>query len=387
MNNQSQPQRAFLVFSGSNPRAVMTFLRVLKKLEQRIVIIARSTEDLIFLSSFQNAVFAVRESDHLDWVDVKNCIGKVRSKTGLNEFVICPSSEFLNQFLLKYRDSLESINCFLPLVDESTYKKVSDKSTSVKMVKDHGLDTPREIDLPDQFTGPIVAKPKANIDENWCSRYPIHILNSECFKSFKNKPDLGAYFFQEYVSGDSFYLLAYISLTGDVCFASQKNLAQQADGKSIVLAESTDFHLSETAHKSIEMLKAEHFFGLVMIEFIESNGKYYFIEINPRLWGPMELLTLSNSQLIIKFICDSLGLSFNKEKPQLSDKNSKARYLWLGGFLTNRRAGKVAQWRGVSGFKRFTLIMGSLFSDVYLRMDSWRVFLFELTGLRLTNPR
>ena len=377
-----KPEKAFLIFSGSNPRAVITFLRALRKLEQKIVIIARSSSDMIFLSGFRHSVFAIRECGQLDLADIQRCIIDVQDKTGVNEFVICPSSEYLNLFLLKHRDILEGINCDVPLVDESIYRKISDKASSAKFVADHGLNVPKVFKCPERFTRPIVAKPKVNIDQGGQSRYPVFLMDSESFESFQCRSDKDAYFFQEFISGDSYYLMAYFSASGKVFLASQKNLAQQAGGKSIVVAESDDFHLSQTAQKTVEILKSENFFGLVMVEFLKCEDVFYFIELNPRLWGPLELVFRSGSQIVSNYIWEMLGLTTDIASLQPPIQIKKTRYLWLGGFAANRRVGEAIQWRNMTKFECMNQVMRSLFYDVYLRSDSWRIFLFEMTGYK-----
>src|SRR3546814_15065228 len=120
---------------------------------------------------------------------------------------------------------------------------------------------------------PILAKPLLNVSATGHSLYP-QILNCqtqlEGFMASQDSPD---YFYQEYVKGESLYLLFYLSQKEGCDFTwSQRNLIQQPGGKSMLLAEPSSFHDSETAARIVEALRDANFHGLGMVEFIDRKS-------------------------------------------------------------------------------------------------------------------
>ena len=100
----SATTRAFLIFSGSNTRAIVAFCRALASRGLGVYIVARTRQDPILRTRYRRNVVAMRTLDRLDFADVDRCIREARLKTGTQEFVISPASEFLNLFLLENPD-------------------------------------------------------------------------------------------------------------------------------------------------------------------------------------------------------------------------------------------------------------------------------------------
>ena len=104
-------------------------------------------------------------------------------------------------------------------------------------------------------------------------------------------------------------------------------MIQQANGKSIVLAKS-DKNPGVDVDKFFNGMFSVGYFGLIMMELIiDKDLNIYYIEINPRFWGPLQLALDVNPKILELFVRDS-GIDI-KSKP-ISNKN-KSWYSWSYG--------------------------------------------------------
>jgi hypothetical protein len=100
--------------------------------------------------------------------------------------------------------------------------------------------------------------------------------------------DTAHYFAQEYLRGQSHYLCAYLARDGRHVAFWQENLMQQAHGKSIVLARTCD-NPGVDVEAVMSRVHAQNYHGPLMMEFIRTPSGLYYIETNPRFWGPLQL--------------------------------------------------------------------------------------------------
>src|SRR3546814_1731890 len=164
--------------------------------------------------------------------------------------------------------------------------KLTQKRSAIMFFSGAGISVPSELFPPLPINQPIVAKPFHNVSATGHSLYP-QILNGqthlEGFMASQDSPD---YFYQEYVKGESLYLLFYLSQKEGCDFTwSQRNLIQQPGGKSMLLAEPSSFHDSETAARIVEALRDANFNGLGMVEFIRAHDRDILDRKSTRLWG------------------------------------------------------------------------------------------------------
>lgn len=370
-------ETSFLVFSGGNDRAVFGFLRALRLCGRRAHIIARTKDDRILRSGFERDVKWVRPTHGLSLEIFAEGVRRVRADAGEAMLVVLPVTEYFNTFLLRHRREIEEMGCRIPLVQASLYAQLTEKRSAADFFSTVGLAVPHEISAPAACEPPVVAKPFSNVSAAGQSLYP-HLLHSraelEAFFATRNAKD---YFFQEYVRGDSLYLLFHLSQSsGRDSTWSQRNLLQQPDGKSMLLAEPSDFHRSETAKRIIRALRNAGFHGLGMVEVIRTADRDVFIEMNPRIWGPVQFCLDQRQPLLQTFIGEALHddpSRFMDRRPRLR----RGRYFWLGGLLESLRAGRRPAWHATKQVL-FSVILRSLASDVYLRKDSWRCFLHDV---------
>ena len=61
---------SIIIFSGFNQRAIIAFIRTLETHDIDYAIIAKSTDDEIFLTKYRNRVFSIRNTNKLDIADI-----------------------------------------------------------------------------------------------------------------------------------------------------------------------------------------------------------------------------------------------------------------------------------------------------------------------------
>lgn len=378
-------EKSFLVFSGGNDRAIFGFLRALRLCDSRAHIIARKEDDRILRSGFRRDVKWVRPTHDLSLEIFSESVRHARADAGEAVLVVLPSTEYFNTFLLHHRREIEEMGCQIPLVQASLYAQLTKKRSAVEFFSAAGLAVPYEIRSPETYELPVVAKPLGNVSSAGQSLYP-HLLNTRAeLKAFFARHEAKDYFFQEYLRGDSLYLLFHLSQTGGQDFIwSQRNLLQQPDGKSMLLAEPSNFHDSETATRIVRALHDAGFHGLGMVEIIRTADREVFIEMNPRIWGPVQFCLDQQQPLLQAFIGEALHddpLRFAGYQPRWRRK----RYFWLGGLLETLRTGAPPSWH-VAKRALFPVILCNLANDVYLRKDSWRCFLHDVFRAHQERP-
>jgi hypothetical protein len=396
-------RREFVIFSGSNTRAVVAFCRVLAARGLAIRIIARTANDPILKTRYRRNVAAVRALERLDLDDIDRCIQEVRRTAGDVELVVSPASEFLNLFLLENRDFFASRGCAIPLVDLDLYRCVSDKQSFARICQAEGVATPRGLAIYPLPPFPFVAKPVHNVTAGRRSLYPHLIHGPDDLARFWASENSADFYFEEFVVGPSFYLLYYLSRRGEVTVFSQQNLLQQPGGKSIVLAQAAQAHREPIAGQLAAILQGLGFWGLAMVEVIRRaqgeagrGAEYVFIELNPRFWGPFQLLLNAGSPIIDRFVEDQLNLRSGLDAPGgtglLDQRESgldtpggtglldRRSYLWLGGIVESWAGGGRLAWHVEPPRRRAWFVARHLGSDVYLRADSAGLFAHELIG-------
>jgi hypothetical protein len=369
-------RKSFLVFSGGNDRAVLAFLRALSLCGHNAYIVARTHSDRILRTHFSRDVVLVRGSHELTPDLFFHCLEKVRLTSGDQELIILPSSEYFNAFLLRHRDHIERSGCQIPLVDARTYSLLTEKRSSTDYFSAGGITVPTEYSAPGDRQLPMVAKPLYNIDRRGRSLYPALLHTIEDVQNFTATNAIEDFFFQEYVHGPSRYLFVYISRDHKhVITWSQRNLLQQPNGKSMLFASPDELHNDPIAQRIIDRLHATNFVGLGMVELIQDKGRTVFIEMNPRIWGPIQFCLDQHQPLLQAFVGDCLHGDPLRYTTNLGNQR-RAYYFWLGGLLETLASHSRPIWHA-ERVPWLKLIGTAIRNDVFIRMDSWRCFLFE----------
>lgn len=368
-------KRGVIIFSGFNQRAVFAFLRTISKCNLQYAIIAKSKKDTILLSQYKDHVLAIRASEKLVLDDILDCVDRVNQQKDWLFPIIAPTSEGLNRFMLEFRTIFEQKGMTIPLVERELYKRISDKYSFSLLCKEYGIDVPEEYVSPIEINTRFVAKPKTYFSKDGVALSPMLILTTKDKQSFLSQYDLEDFYYQEYIEGESFYLLYYFNHQGDVYKFSQKNIAQQSDGKSIIAAVSSDLHDSELSLMYENLFLDQNFFGFVMIEVRKNGNKNYMIEANPRFWGPSQLFVDAQKNFFEVFLLD-YGLIKNcKDFIRYNVNNTY--YFWYGGMVQMFRENKNIVYH-VTNIDMEKKLHSWLLHDVYLRDDTLNVFKNEL---------
>jgi predicted ATP-grasp superfamily ATP-dependent carboligase len=371
--------KTFILFSGYNQRAVISFCRELKALQTGFYIIAKSPDDPVYQSKYKNDILFARQETDLTLHVFKKYIQQIRKQTG-DTLILCPSSEFLNFFLLHHAAELTRLGCEIPLVNPGTYGLISNKYSFSGICKKHHIAVPEEYNDYRNTDYPFVARPYKNISNGQKTLYPYIIFSRNDLAQFLKNENADNFYFQAYIPGQSYYLLYYFSLNDTVIKYSQKNLLQQANGKSIVFAQSSDIHNRSISEKFERLLHSIRFKGLIMIEIMYYNGEYIAIEANPRFWGPAQLFVDARVPIFKNFIYDYLGKRTNPFKQ--GSVKGKSVYLWFNGIMENLLSHKKLKRYGkMSSMYLFLLIIRHLKDDIYLRKDTFKIFISELVTI------
>jgi len=371
-------RKSIVIFSGYNQRAIVSFLRVAQKHNIPLIIIAKSETDSILDTTYKKYVKYVRKKTELDLLNIEYILNEIKLEEAFDEYIILPNTEYLNRFLLRNRKELKEMNFTVPLVNEQIYHLVSDKYSFGNLCKKNGIKTPQELSINEVNSFPVVVKPRCYFTSEGKTISPQLIKDMPELMNFMSQNCPDDFYIQQFIKGESYYLLYYFCKDGRYECFSQKNILQQSQGKSIVAAVPADIHEKDISKKFVKLFKSINFTGLVMVEIRFFDGEYYMIEANPRLWGPSQLFVDSGMQFFELFLNDC-GFNVQIDKCTCSRKNVK--YFWLGGLIeTLYRYGEIVFH--IENHDLFKEEFCSFLSnDVYLRDDTENIFTKEVLSL------
>lgn len=365
-------EKNILIFSGYNQRAVIAFLRTLKKNKiSNYAIIASSEQDTILHTDYADKVLYVRKNKALDLNEIKYAIELTCKHYNENKSIIIPSTEALNRFVISNKNFFEGLGCEIPLPDEELYEQISDKEKFWNLCRNNKLTVPEIINKDIEYALPIVAKPKKYFSKDRKTYSPVIITSHEDYQKFVTNYPVEDFDYQEYIDGESYYLLYYFSIKGDVYKLSQRNYIQQSGGKSIIAAACSNIHNEcEIALEYEKLFCKLGYHGLVMVELRKNNDKFYMIEANPRFWGPSQLFCDAGYNFFEFFLQDYGLLS------QISERsiNYDAKYFWGGG-MNNNECNYV--WLGNSENEIKEKLSVFYMCDIYNRNDTRKIFEYE----------
>ena len=362
---ESHAGERHFIFSGANERALVALCRAFARRGQACSIAARPGPDPIRYTRYRAWIEAERSDDALDLADMLRCVRRIVARHPAQRLIFLPTAESVNRWVLRHREAFEQAGLSVPLVDEAVYLAISDKASLLTLAARFGLELPPALIVPDPLALPLVAKPRYEFEpDSGCRLYPELIFERTQLEHFLAVHDPHHYFFQHYLDGASYYYLAHFDRTGRSHFAYQRNLLQQANGKSILAAELCRCPNTQVQRQLEALFGYLGYHGYAMIELMELDGHFYLIEVNPRFWGPWALADRAG---FLPEACDGRALETNDD--------CSGSYFWLGGWLADRRAGRSL--RRYPAMRR-TWLPALLGNDVYLRPDSLSLFLREL---------
>lgn len=358
-----------IIFSGYNQRAIIAFLRTLSEKQIPFAIVTKGEDDPIHDTIYADRSLVNRTKKELDLEEVLGCINRLKELNNIKDCLIAPSTEALNRFLLLHRTIFEEQNCIIPLVQEGLYKRLSDKYTFGELCRQHDIEVPAEYKSVQDIILPAVAKPRTYYTGNSTVYTPYLLYTQTELDKFLASHNTEDFYFQEFVTGQSLYLLYYISINNKIYKLSQENLIQQPNGKSIVIAQTSDFHLSEEASKYESLLIEAGYHGMIMIELKKGRHTNYMIEANPRFWGPSQLFVDAEYNLFEALLYDYQFI----EKLQLHSPKP-AKYCWYGGICQIYTKEEELCFHKGDEEEFFMMLDIWLKQDVYKRKDTLKIF-------------
>lgn len=359
-----------MCLSGHNIRAVVALCRWAASRGVPVHLAARDADDPIWHTDHAARVFVQRASPALSLPELLGWVHGLRAQHDLDRLIIAPSTEFFNRFLLRHRAAIEAAGAVIPLVDEALYERISDKEAFAAMCRAHGIAVPAEHPaMPEHL--PFVAKPRRYLGADGQQLKPHLVLSPTDRAAFQHAHSPADFFYQEFVEGQSLYLLAHIARSGEVTATAQENLMQQPQGGSIVLARGHEFHAEPAAKPYLDMLVSAGFHGLVMIEVRRCvhSGRAVMIEANPRMWGPLQFMLDRNVDPFTPLLRDH-GMSLPLREVQ---EPTLPYYFWSGGLAQQPCA--FHNFSADDFLARYPAIAAC---DLFLREDSRRLHRHEL---------
>ncbi len=225
-------------------------------------------------------------------------------------FLVLPVTDLSVRLCLSAQDAIRRFSV-LPLVAEETLQSVTDKYALVQHASALGVSVPETFLVPGiddrtsedvqrikRFPYPAVLKPQTSesaLGESYVRSQVYYPRNADEALSLVSVSTVGSnskipFLLQEKIDGPGIGVFA-ICVNGQVgaVFCHRRLLEKPPSGGISVLCES----IPETAAPVAEacrLLESLFWDGAAMVEFKQHrDGKFYLMEINPRLWGSLQL--------------------------------------------------------------------------------------------------
>lgn len=224
-------KKAVVIFSGYNQRAIISFCRVACKQNIPLIIIAKSDTDTILCSKYKNYVKHIRTNLKLDLSYIKSILMEIKKNEDFDEYLILPNSEALNRFVLENKEELKELNFITPLVDKNTYYLISNKHEFGYLCINNNIRVPKELDFNEIDSFPVVIKPKRYFTSDGRIVPPQIVKDEIDLNEFisKDKNFIKDFYIQEYIGGESYYLLYYFCKDGSYkAFFPEKHITTES---------------------------------------------------------------------------------------------------------------------------------------------------------------
>lgn len=278
--------------------------------------------------------------------------------------------------------------------DRTAYEAMTDKAALVERAESLGLDVPKSAffadpktfsALPEGFQYPVVLKPRTSrwlTDGRWQSGDVCIIQSDAEGRAVCAHPGMaGGFLLQEYVPGhgESICLLTQNGQSR-ASFSHKRLREKPPSGGVSVLSESQrpDPELLAASEKLLESARWE---GIAMVEFRRTpEGRAALMEVNPRLWGSLQLAIDAGVDFPSLALAIRSGESFSKP---VVETGRKLRWL-LGDFdhlwmvLLRPPAHKGLSARRLRAIRRFFVSFFDASKLEVARLRDLRPFLADL---------
>lgn len=291
--------RKVLILDG-NQRSALAVTRSLGS-KGRVVVTADQRQSTLSGSSKYCAESFVYPSPYNE---PENFVKMVRNECSQRDIgIIIPMTEITTYLMLKNRHLFNEI--VIPYGDFEAYEFLSDKWRVCELAGQLGISHPKTYfvksasqicDSLSEWNFPLIIKPYRSLTFLDGKGTPMSVKcvrsSSELYAAIERTHYLQRcpFLLQEYVEGEGRGIFVlYERGTPVVYFAHRRLREKPPSGGVSVLSESieVDSQLREAATKLLDHVK---WHGVAMVEFkVSPAGTPYLIEINPRLWGSLQL--------------------------------------------------------------------------------------------------
>lgn len=218
--------------------------------------------------------------------------------------VILPIGVFTLNVLSDNADKFKDVADFA-VAKKDVLDRLNNKKRSKELAIEAGISVPQKSD-----SFPMVVKPfcgeKFGLKAS--ERYKIVHNTTELEKAvslFSNYDDVPIV--EEYIEGDGVGVSVVIGNDGVERSAfCHRRLSEYpaSGGPSCSLV---TFFDKEIIARSVDMLKRAGFVGIAMVEYKVQNGIYYFLEVNPRIWGSFGATYKTGSDFVNGYLSAARG--------------------------------------------------------------------------------
>ncbi len=231
--------------------------------------------------------------------------------------IIFPVGNFTLSLLSNNKDAFFEHADFCVSAPE-TLINLNDKKWVKSFAQSYGINVPKIYTDGDNISFPVVVKPYCGEKFSLKAEDRYRIVNNrdelkdalEYFKPFDTSPII-----EEYINGDGVGLSFMLNENSEAIAAfSHRRLVEYpvTGGPSACLE---TFFSQSLITQAKDFIEKTGFSGLCMLEFKEQCGKFYLLEINPRVWGSFPAIGKASSSILSTYLdaCQNISYGFDTD--------------------------------------------------------------------------
>lgn len=328
-----------VLVTDGNQRSSLAAVRALAESGYEVAVCSDRKRTLAGSSRYCRRSFRV--VDPLKWPD--RYVDEVAELSGrLAVDVVLPMTEPSLLALLPERQRLKP--AVVPFGDYDSFSRLLDKDDVLRRAPRHGIAVPSQVrlDRPDseerssvgELRFPVVLKPSRSVGVSEGGRKSVevtHVTNPSEFEAelARQTPASFPLLVQERIGGLGVGIFLLLDEEGVAArFAHRRLREKPPSGGVSVLRESIRPEES-LFEKARALLEDFGWTGVAMVEFkvSEESGEPYLMEVNPRLWGSLQLAIDAGVDFPTLLVDGALG----ERVPRILEYEAGVRTRWLWG--------------------------------------------------------
>lgn len=222
----------------------------------------------------------------------------------------CYSKELT--IISKARKKLEELGVFILLSSTEVIDFCNDKIRTSIQIKEMDIPVPKIILNPTDSDLPLFSKPL----EGSSSKGAIFVDNYYMLQYLLNSNEKRIY--QEFIDGEEYTIDVLCDTKSNVLFSGPRKRISTKSGQSV---KGITVHNNTLKEYVDRICKSIRIVGVCNIQFIEKDGTFYFIEINPRYAAGGLMLTV-HAGANLPLVALKLMLGLNIDKSELEHKKN-----------------------------------------------------------------